>query len=194
MQTSRSLALAAGAALICIAACATSGAGRTASSAGAAFADVAKVLRHPRCMNCHPSGDRPRVGDQRRLHPQNVMRGPANHGMPAMHCATCHRPENLDHAGVPGAPSWHLAPRSMGWEGLDDRALAEALKDPAKNGGRSLDDMIEHLERDPLVGWGWAPGAGREPIPLPRAAFVEAFRSWVRLGAELPPAGTTTTF
>ena len=33
-----------------------------------AWARVAEVLRHPRCMNCHPSGDVPRQADDRHLH------------------------------------------------------------------------------------------------------------------------------
>lgn len=159
----------------------------------AAFADVARVLRHPRCLNCHPSDDVPRVGDEAWPHPMNVQRGFGGRGMPAMHCATCHRDANQDPAGVPGAPGWHLAPRSMGWQGLDDHELAEALKDRRRNGGRSLEAMLEHMAEDPLVGWGWAPGSGRSTPPLSREATVAAFRTWIETGAHVPPPGTTAT-
>lgn len=152
------------------------------------FTTVARVLRHPRCLNCHPAGDRPRVGDDARIHPQNVQRGPENHGMPGLHCATCHQPANQPLAGVPGAPHWGLAPRSMAWEGLDDHALAEALKDRAKNGDRSLEQLLEHVSHDALVLWGWDPGPGREAVPVAHDAFVAAFRAWIEGGAASPPA------
>ncbi len=161
---------------------------------GAAFAPIARVLRHPRCLNCHPSGDRPHVGDDRRRHAMNVQRGPDDHGYPAMHCATCHRPANQDAALVPGAPHWHLAPRSMGWEGLDDHDLARTLKDRSMNGDRSLAALREHIAEDPLVLWGWDPGVGREAVPTPHAEFVDAFDAWIDAGAPTPPAGTTSTF
>lgn len=157
-----------------------------------AFATVASVLRHPRCLNCHPSGDRPHIGEDGRIHGMNVQRGPDGHGMPGLKCTACHRPSNQDLAGIPGAPHWHLAPRSMGWVGLDDHQLANALKDRSKNGDRSFEKLVEHMADDPLVGWAWAPGADRAPPPVSREAFVAAFKHWIETGAKSPPPGTTT--
>jgi hypothetical protein len=159
-----------------------------------AFRDVARVLRHPRCLNCHPAGDRPRVGDERELHQMNVQRGPDNEGRIGMRCDTCHRDANQELPRIPGAPSWHLAPRSMAWEGLDDHELAEALKDRARNGDRSLEDMLEHVTQDELVLWGWEPDPGREAVPMPHAEFSDAFQEWVETGAVSPEPGTTSTF
>ncbi len=34
-----------------------------AARSAALFVELGKVLTHPRCLNCHPSGDRPRQGD-----------------------------------------------------------------------------------------------------------------------------------
>lgn len=34
----------------------------------AIFTELGKVLTHPRCVNCHPAGDRPHQGDRMRLH------------------------------------------------------------------------------------------------------------------------------
>ncbi len=173
-------------------ACGTTG--RAAAAADGTFAAIAEVLRHPRCLNCHPSGDQPRVGDDRRLHAMNVQRGLGGFGAPAMRCAACHRDRNQDAAHVPGAPKWHLAPRPMGWEGLDDHDLAEAIKDRAKNGNRSLAEIRHHLAEDPLVLWGWEPGVGREAVPMPHAAFVAAFDAWVAAGAPSPAPGETSWF
>lgn len=155
-------------------------------AAASNFDVIAQVLRHPRCLNCHPSGDRPRVGDEAKLHPQNVQRGPENTGMPGMHCSTCHQSENQATAQLPGAPHWSLAPRSMGWEGLSDRELAEALKDRSRNGDRSLEDLLEHVSKDPLVLWGWDPGVGREPVSVTHKDFVAAFGAWIEEGAPSP--------
>lgn len=156
------------------------------------FADIARVLRHPRCLNCHPSGDRPHVADEARLHGMNVQRGPDGHGMPGQRCETCHHEDNQPLAGVPGAPHWHLAPRSMGWVGLDDHDLALALKDRQKNGNRSLDDVLQHVSTDPLVLWAWKPGPGRSAPPISHERFIAAFRAWIEADAPLPTPGTTT--
>lgn len=157
-----------------------------------AFRTVARVLRHPRCLNCHPSGDVPRVGDDAHLHLMNVQRGPHDHGVPGARCSTCHQSRNQDLAGIPGAPHWGLAPRAMGWEGLDDHALAEQLKDRDRNGDRSLQDLLHHMEQDPLVLWGWAPDRGRTPVPIAHDDFVRALRVWIETGAVSPGPGTTT--
>ncbi|TAI64451.1 Isoquinoline 1-oxidoreductase subunit, partial [Bradyrhizobium sp. Leo170] len=41
----------------------------------AMFTELGKVLTHPRCVNCHPAGDRPRQGDEGRPHQPPVARG-----------------------------------------------------------------------------------------------------------------------
>lgn len=165
-----------------------------AVDAESAFGEIARVLRHPRCLNCHPSDDRPTVGDDARRHDMNVQRGDDGHGRVGQRCDTCHRDENQPLARIPGAPHWHLAPRSMGWVGLDDHDLAEALKDRTKNGGRSLDDLREHMASDPLVLWGWNPGPGRKAVPIPHSRFVQLLDTWIDGGAPSPTPGVTSSF
>ena len=150
-----------------------------------AFARVAEVLRHPRCMNCHPVGDAPRQTDNRHLHRMLVARGPDHGGTPAMRCTTCHQTVNTADGRVPGAPRWHLAPRSMGWEGLSDGALCLALKDPKRNGGRSVASLVQHMTSDALVQWAWNPGPRTIP-PLSQSDFHEAVRRWAATGAACP--------
>lgn len=157
-----------------------------------AFTQVARVLRHPRCLNCHTVTSFPRVGEQRHRHRMNVLRGDGGLGVPGMRCFACHRDRNQDLAGVPGAPHWHLAPLSMGWEGLDDHSLAMALKDREKNGDRSLEDLLRHMKDDPLVAWAWQPGKGRKPPPVTQKELVEAFEKWIEGGAPAPPPGVTS--
>src|SRR5262245_36238430 len=52
----------------------------------AAFLKVYKVLMHPRCMNCHPDGDRPLQGDDSHIHMMNVKRGENGTGKYALRC------------------------------------------------------------------------------------------------------------
>ena len=152
------------------------------------FKPVADVLRHPRCMNCHPRDDRPRQGDDRHAHLQNIVRGEDNLGFVNARCNACHRDENNGTSGVPGAPNWHLAPLSMGWQGLDDGRLCKTLKDVKKNGGKSVAELVEHMTRDKLVLWGWAPGGARAPVSTPHAQFVKELDGWAAAGAPCPAA------
>jgi hypothetical protein len=73
----------------------------------------------------------------------------------------------------------------MIWEGLTDRKLCELLKDPAQNGHRSVQQIVEHMS-SPLVLWGWHPGEGRTPIPLKLNVFLARVKDWAASGATCP--------
>jgi hypothetical protein len=150
------------------------------------FDPIAKVLLHPRCLNCHTSVDYPKQGDDRHPHWFRVMRGGDDRGAPGMRCAACHQPVNNEASGVPGAPNWHAAPRSMAWEQKTPAQLCRVLLDKSKNGNRSIDALVEHMSNDPLVAWGWAPGAKREPVPIAKPEFVTLLQRWQKAGAPCP--------
>jgi len=152
----------------------------------ALFSEMSRVMLHPRCVNCHPSGDSPHQRDAMTLHDPPVTRGPADQGVVGMECTSCHQDKNLALARVPGAPKWHLAPKIMAWEGRSAAALCEQVKDPARNGGKNLRQIVEHAAHDPLVAWGWAPGAGRTPVPGSQAKFGALAAAWVEAGAACP--------
>jgi hypothetical protein len=158
---------------------------RVAASAET-FTPIAAVLRHPRCMNCHPRDDRPRQTDARHIHKQNVVRGVDGMGFVNMRCNACHREENSDYTGVPGAPTWHLAPLSMGWHGLGDGELCRALTDRTKNGDKDIAALVKHMTEDKLVLWGWEPGGDRTPVTPPHAEFVKDLNAWAAAGAPCP--------
>ena len=158
-----------------------------APSAGELFSPIAVVLNHPRCMNCHPRDDRPRQGDDRHPHMQNIVRGVDDMGFVNARCPACHRDVNNDYSKVPGAPNWHLAPISMGWQGSNNSQLCETLKDQTKNGGKDIAALVEHMSGDKIVLWGWAPGGERTPVSTPHAEFVEQFKAWAAAGAPCPP-------
>ena len=152
----------------------------------ALFTELGKVLQHPRCINCHPAGDRPRQGNASRLHQPPVERGADGFGLPAMRCPICHQRANFEPARMPGHPQWHLAPREMGWEGKTLGEICAQLKDPERNGGRSLDDLVHHIAGDTLVGWAWAPGFGRESAPGTQEQAGALAEAWVKTGAACP--------
>jgi len=152
----------------------------------ALFAELGKVLTHPRCVNCHPAGDRPHQGEQGRLHQPPVERGEDGHGLPAMHCSICHQQANFDPGRVPGHPQWHLAPREMAWEGKTLGEICAQIKDRERNGGRSLEELVHHIGSDTLVGWAWAPGFGRRPAPGTQQQAGALVEAWVETGAACP--------
>ncbi len=170
--------------------CRSAGAGRADARASLDGWDtVYRVLQHPRCLNCHPAGDRPLQGDLGLEHAQNVQRGPDGRGLYAMACATCHQATNAPDAHQPpGAPHWQL-PRPeepLVFEGRSSSELCRQLRDPAHNGGRSHEALLEHMTADPLVLWGWDPGPGRTPVPIAQPAFAAAARAWVEGGCRCP--------
>ncbi|MBX9910799.1 MAG: Isoquinoline 1-oxidoreductase subunit [Beijerinckiaceae bacterium] len=157
----------------------------------ALFAEAGKVLQHPRCMNCHPATRRPTQAENLHPHVPPMLAGDGGTGAPGLPCSTCHRQENTAtlSAGittVPGAPHWGLAPASMGWQGRTLGQICEQIKDPGRNGGRSLAQIKSHMAEDHLVGWAWHPGDGREPAPGTQAQFGGLIDAWIATGANCP--------
>jgi hypothetical protein len=155
-----------------------------AARSAALFTELGKVLTHPRCVNCHPAGDRPRQGDLSRLHQPPVTRGADGFGLPAMRCPICHQQANF--GPVPGNPKWHLAPREMAWEGKTLAEICTQLKDRERNGGRSVEELVDHIGVDDLVGWAWAPGSGRRPAPGTQKQAGALVAAWVETGSACP--------
>jgi hypothetical protein len=171
---------------LAITAVGTTGAVAADSPSVAAFREVAKVLNHPRCMNCHTTVNWPTQGDDRQRHTFNVMRGADGGGPPGVRCTTCHQDKNQDQMNIPGAKNWHMAPVSQGWTNLTPAQLCKALLDPAKNGGLTGAKVIHHLKADPLVLWAWTPGGKRKAPDVPHAKFLAAAETWIKKGAECP--------
>jgi len=148
----------------------------------ALFLESTRVMLHPRCANCHMSV----------VHDPPVARGPDDVGVPALRCDSCHQDKNLALARVPGAPGWHLAPRSMAWFGRSPAAICAQLKDPEKNGKRSLEAIVDHAAHDRLVAWAWDPGHERAPAPGTQARFGALVDAWVKTGAACPAEDAPT--
>lgn len=165
----------------------------TQARSRALFTEAAKVITHPRCMNCHPAGDRPFQGNDQHPHMPPAWRGEAGAGVPGASCTSCHTDNNFSLSGtgvtyqsIPGNPRWGLAPIEMAWEGKSIHDICEQIKDQKRNGGRTLALLQEHFAHDNLLAWGWDPGKGREPAPGTQAELGAIVEAWIDTGAECP--------
>ncbi|MBX3579024.1 MAG: hypothetical protein KF723_17635 [Rhizobiaceae bacterium] len=159
----------------------------------AAWSKINAVFAHPRCAGCHVEDDQPRwSGDHyggTRVHAFNVRRGEdgSGFGNPGLRCTTCHFESNSSVLhGPPGAPNWHLAPAQMAWWDKSSAQICAQIKDPERNGGRTLEEVAVHVRDDALVAWGWAPGPGREPAPGSAEATFQALQDWITAGSPCP--------
>jgi hypothetical protein len=163
-----------------------------AARSRALFAEAGKVIMSPRCMNCHPAGDRPTQGNDMHAHMPPVTRGDSGVGVPGNTCSACHTNRNftlVEHSSyrsIPGHPRWGLAPIEMAWQGKSLSGICLQLKDPKRNGGRDLALLHEHAATDNLIAWGWQPGAGRDPVPGTQQQFGALVQAWIDTGAQCP--------
>lgn len=154
-----------------------------------AFLGVYRVLLSPRCMNCHPAGDRPLQGEDSHPHAMNVQRGMDGHGLTALRCANCHQNHNLPGPHLPpGNPHWSLPPARMQmvFQGRTPHQLARQLLNLQLNGGKTPTQLLAHVTSDSLVLGGWHPGEGRALPPLSHAEFTRLFARWLATGAYAP--------
>ncbi len=103
--------------------------------------------------------------------------------------AQCHFDPPIDGTHMPpGAPGWHLPHPRMPLvsEGRTPAQLARQLADRAQNGNKTPAQLLEHVAHDRLVAWGWSPGEGRAPVPVPHAEFVAAMKAWIDGGCAVP--------
>jgi hypothetical protein len=164
-----------------------------AERSAALFVEAGKIIQSPRCLNCHPATRMPTQGDEMRKHVPFMVANDNNHGPKGLPCATCHGTANsrtfaAGIASVPGNAHWQLAPIEMAWQGLTLPQICEQLKDPKRNGARSLAQIVTHMNTDHLVGWAWEPGEGRAKAPGTQEGFGALVAAWVKTGAHCPSA------
>jgi mono/diheme cytochrome c family protein len=153
----------------------------------AAFLEAYRVFMHPRCMNCHPSGDVPLVGDDSHLHEQGVKRGPNGKGLYALKCMNCHQEKTIPGEYMPpGNERWKLpsAKQKLIFQGKTPAQLALHFKDNKYTGFQDFkEDLMHHVEFDPLVKNSWT---YRTPPPLTHTEFVAKVKEWIDKGAAIP--------
>lgn len=154
---------------------------------------IYEVTSHPRCANCHvgdspyPMWSGPSYGETRR-HDMNIHAGASRIGVESIMCITCHRQSNSEEAhGAPGAnASWRLAPVEAAWFGRSSNDICQQLRDPARNGGRTFEELAAHLNHDEILHWAWTPGGQREPAPYSLQEHVNDLLSWGVAGMPCP--------
>lgn len=151
----------------------------------AIFEEAGRVIEHPRCMNCHPRGDRPTQTASMRPHMPWVTRGPDDAGAPNMRCSTCHGDSNFEGSDVPGNPKWKLAPIEMAWQGKALGDICRQILDPSRS-RMTRAQLLHHMGEDELVGWAWHPGGDRQPPPGSQAEFGSLIKAWLETGAACP--------
>lgn len=158
----------------------------------ALYAEAAKVITHPRCVNCHPADNIPRQGAMARIHSPPMNGAADGFGPTGQKCGTCHGVKNFEATGgdyiqsIPGNPKWALAPSKMAWQGKSLGDICRQIKDPSRNGGKDLEALYHHMNEDELVAWGWNPGKGRAPAPGDQKTFGGLIRAWIDTGAACP--------
>jgi hypothetical protein len=85
-----------------------------AARSRALFAEAAKVITSPRCMNCHPAGDNPSQGDNEHVHRPAAFRGEAGVGVPGLPCAACQYGQELPAVSRGGKLPEHSWPPALG--------------------------------------------------------------------------------
>lgn len=169
---------------------------QTASSQAeglAAWDKAFDVFSHPRCVNCHvPDDNKPRwsgpsYGAKGPYHGMGIVADASRKRAAGLPCTSCHTTQNLPFpGGAPGAPGWSLAPVDMVWWEKSSADICMQIKDPERNGGRSVEDVADHIGHDPLVQWGWSPGPGREPAPYSAKEAMAYLLAWQNAGAPCP--------
>lgn len=156
------------------------------------WSKVHAVFSHPRCASCHVEDGHPRWmgnGDMEPIkHPMFVGGNPENlTGEPGAMCTTCHGPVSSSiEGGPPGAEVWLLAPKEMVWFGKSSAQICAQIKDPDRNGGKTLEQVAEHLRNDHLVHSGWHPVPGRDAAPFSAEETADYFSAWIDAGAPCP--------
>jgi hypothetical protein len=72
------------------------------------------------------------------------------------------------------------------FQGKTATQICEQMKNPAQNGGKSFKQLVEHVDHEGLVLWGWSPGKGRTLPPMSHDQFVAAFKTWVDADGACP--------
>lgn len=163
----------------------------------AAWDRIYEVVSHPRCSNCHvgpsdrPMWSGPSYG-RTRPHGMNIRAGESRIGAETLPCRTCHVSSGAQTApshprSAPQvADAWRLAPVEADWFGRSSAFICAQLRDPSRNGGRTLTGLMDHLEHDVILHWAWSPGGARAPAPYSLTEHLNDLELWGASGQPCP--------
>ena len=148
---------------------------------------IYEVTSHPRCANCHVGADnRPMWSGpsyaKTRPHGMNINAGNSRIGIETLQCSTCHAyregVNDIPHGAPQVAMNWQLPPVEAEWFGKTSDEICNQLRDPDRNGGRTMMELAEHLDHDLILHWAWAPGGGREAAPYSLQEHIDDVLMW----------------
>lgn len=158
-----------------------------------------EVASHPRCSNCHVGPDNIPMWSgssygETRPHGMKINAGKSRIGAETLLCAACHtslkKPNPAANAPLHSPPKvtgiWGLAPVSAAWFGMSSNHICNQIKDPQRNGNRSIRDVAAHLGHDAVLRWAWSPGGNREPPPRTLQEAMDNLMKWAAAGAPCP--------
>ncbi|NNK17075.1 MAG: hypothetical protein HKP51_09245 [Sulfitobacter sp.] len=158
----------------------------------AAWERVYAVASHPRCTNCHVGAQEEPMWEglsygRGTAHGMGVKADESRIGAESMPCRTCHVTatgrETPAHAPAQIDDAWRLPPVELDWLGESSAALCAQLRDPERNDGHEIADLVDHLTRSPFVAWGFAPGGGRSAPPGSPVEMARDIALWGAAGA-----------
>lgn len=170
---------------------------QSADAGLAAWSRIYEVVSHPRCANCHvgesdrPMWSGPSYGGSR-PHGMNIRAGDSRIGAESLPCRTCHVTTSLPvdnsapHAAPQVSDAWRLAPVEADWFGRSSAFICAQLRDPDRNGDRTVAELADHLEHDVILHWAWKPGGGREPAPYNLKSHIADLMEWGATGQPCP--------
>lgn len=171
----------------------------TLTEGNAAWERIFEVVTHPRCINCHVGPDniplQQLAPDQpSQPHIMAVNAGPSRIGAEGLSCKTCHttstRPNTVPNAAPHTGMDWKLAPVEFQWVEKTSDEICAQMRDPARNGGRDAESLIEHITHDAevigFITWGFNPGARREAAPGGMQAHLMDMAVWTAAGMPCP--------
>ena len=123
----------------------------------------------------------------------NINAGESRMGVETIPCATCHvnteasgRGNDVPHQAPRVAMDWRLAPVEAEWFNKSAEEVCNQLRDPARNGDRTFEDLASHLDHDLILHWAWNPGGGREAAPYSLQEHVSDVLTWGVAGQPCP--------
>ena len=170
-----------------------SGISDKAERSRALFNEIAKVVTHPRCMNCHPAGNHPLQGDDRHEHLPPVPRGEAGLGVAGLNCATCHTERNFTLVGA-ARPTRAFrairagASRRSKWPGKASRSARSASSSRTR---RATADARSRCCTSISRTTTWSRGAGSRAKGASRRRADQKqlgalAQAWIESGAQCP--------
>ena len=157
-----------------------------AERSAALFTELGKVLTSPRCLNCHPAGDRPRQGDGGRLHQPPVFRGADGFGVASMRCGSCHGAPISRRGACPAIR--HGTSRRRNELGRQDarRDLPSGQRSRTQWRAFARRPCRAYRQRHAgRLGLG-SPAYGRTPAPGTQKEAGRLVEAWIETGAACP--------